>query len=97
MSPRTRRLYDLFEQAKDIDRQRRARHQLLRLPKDWTGSLWAEGESHPLGGVADENYRAETLGTVAEEQTEHAHHAAKLARRGKRKGKDGGSEEVREG
>jgi hypothetical protein len=90
MSPRVRRLHEALRKAEELDRKRKSRRQLLALPTSVRGRLWDGHESHPPRAEVDEHYREAELGTLAEEAAEEAHHARKLKRLLKRKGKEGG-------
>lgn len=82
MAPRTRRLFEAYQRSQDIDRQRRARRDLLAMPRTAKCRLWDGVESHPPRSEMDEDYRADALGTLAEEEAENERERAKLKRRG---------------
>lgn len=82
MSPRTLRLQALLEDSQRIDRLRRARRDILSLPKWAKASLYDGVQSHPSRAEVDEHYLEDEIGTLAAEEAEHAHHRAKLERRG---------------
>lgn len=91
MSPRTRRLHEALQAAQELDRKRKSRRDLLAQPATAQYRTWDGHEHHPPRAEVDEHYRAAELGTLAEEAAEQAHHARKLKRLLKRKGKEGGS------